>query len=191
MPWPNMTVVEHWMTKAIVAKKRLRTDVQTRTHAANSHTHLTRNPTFEKPADENVPPAAKWLVDSLSRTLRAFSCLLQQQLCNNSKRCIEMQKKITSLQQYTRLSVERLPNFQLIATENRTPGWVKETRIPDSDVNLFRGNEPVRRSTPLTFLWDFCASTTGRSDIKQIAVALWARPPVLSHCHKKPHRLWR
>ena len=45
-------------------------------------------------------------------------------------------------------------------------------------------NKPVsRRSTPPTFLWDFCVSTTGRETAssypknkKNIAVGLWARP---------------
>ena len=60
----------------------------------------------------------------------------------------------TLLEQNNCLRVERLPqeetvNFQLIAKETHTPGWVKDA--------IFLKNKPVsRRSTPLTFLWDFC-----------------------------------
>ena len=60
-----------------------------------------------------------------------------------------------------------------------------------------RNNNPVsRRSTPLTLLWDFVSQPWEERRHKRknhsIAVVLWARPPVLSHGHKKPpHRLWR
>ena len=78
--------------------------------------------------------------------------------------------------------------FQVITREMCTPGWVKEARVPDSDVVFPWENKPVsRRSTPLTFLWGF-VSATGRETTSSypnknkhsIAVGLWARPPVLS-----------